>query len=203
MAERPPDNGKGTGHETNSMNLYVVLLHYPMVNKLGKSVATSVTNFDIHDIARASRTYGVRRYFVVTPIALQRDFVHRIVDYWTEGEGLDFNPTRGDALQDIQIAPDLVAVGQKIAKDCGREPMWVMTSARQGAGTIKVSELREKLADGEPTCLVFGTGHGLHPEIMMLADATLEPIQGPTEFNHLSVRSAVSIYLDRLLARES
>lgn len=184
------------------MNLYVVLLHYPMVNKRGDAVATSVTNFDIHDIARASRTYGVRRYFVVTPIALQRDFVHRIVNYWTRGEGADYNPTRGDALRDIQIAPDLVAVGQAIAKDCGQEPMWVMTSARRGAGTISVGELRAKLSEGDPACLVFGTGHGLHPEIMTFADATLEPIRGPTEFNHLSVRSAVSIYLDRLLARE-
>lgn len=184
------------------MNLYVVLLHYPMVNKLGKAVATSVTNFDIHDIARASRTYGVRRYFVVTPIELQRDFVQRIVDYWTDGEGAEYNPTRGDALQDIQIASDLVGVGEAIAIDCGQEPTWVMTSARRGAGTMTVAELREKLGEGEPACLVFGTGHGLHPEIMTLADATLEPIEGPTEFNHLSVRSAVSIYLDRLLARD-
>jgi len=61
--------------------------------------------------------------------------------------------------------------------------------------------LREKItADAPPVCLIFGTGHGLHPEVLELADAVLEPIHGPTEFNHLSVRSAVSIYLDRLLA---
>ena len=77
-----------------------------MVNKDGDAVATSVTNFDIHDIARAARTYGADRYFIVTPIRMQRDFVRRIVDYWREGSGASYNPTRGDALRDVRIVRD-------------------------------------------------------------------------------------------------
>ena len=52
--------------------------------------------------------------------------------------------------------------------------------------------------DDEPICLLFGTGYGLVDEIMAEADYTLEPIVGPTDYNHLSVRSAASIILDRL-----
>ncbi len=185
------------------MPLFIALVHYPTVNKLGKVVATSVTNFDIHDIARASRTYGVAHYFMVTPIAMQRDFVERIMRHWLEGEGAEYNPTRGDALQIASVATDLAAVGEIIARDFGSAPLWVATSARVTAWSLTARQLRSKLDEGQNVCLIFGTGHGLHQEIMELADAILEPIHGPTNFNHLSVRSAVSIYLDRLLGKRS
>lgn len=184
------------------MGLSVALVHYPMVNKKGAAVATSVTNFDVHDIARAARTYGLDRYFIVTPIPMQRDFVQRILNYWIEGGGLEYNPTRGEALELVQIVPDLVAAGDALARDLGGEPMWVATSARAAGKVMQVADLRTKLEEEDGNvCLIFGTGHGLHPEVLMAADAILEPIHGPTDFNHLSVRSAVSIYLDRLLAK--
>lgn len=183
------------------MPLAVVLMHYPMVNKRGQVVATSVTNFDVHDIARACRTFGVQRYFVVTPVALQRDFVQRILNYWREGEGVDYNPTRGSALEDVVVLPDLNAVSDSMERDFGAAPLWIMTSARAAGPLMKMDELRSRLAENQNLCLVFGTGHGLHPEVLELADAILEPIHGPTDFNHLSVRSAVSIYLDRLFGR--
>jgi hypothetical protein len=50
-----------------------------------------------------------------------------------------------------------------------------------------------------PFIIVFGTGHGLADEILERSDVVLEPIGSPTEWNHLSVRSAVAISLDRLL----
>lgn len=182
------------------MPLYLALLHYPMVNKQGAAVATSVTNFDIHDIARAARTYGVHRYFVVTPIPMQQDFVRRIMRYWLEGFGAEYNPSREEAMSGVEVASDLGAVGEAIARNGGGEPFWVMTSARPGAALVTVADLRNRIRTGrENICLVFGTGHGLHPEIMEAADAVLEPIYGPTDYNHLSVRAAVAIYLDRLL----
>lgn len=184
------------------MGLSVALLHYPMVNKQGASVATSVTNFDIHDIARASRTYGVDRYFIVTPVAAQRDFVRRIMRHWIEEEGAEYNPTRGDALSTVAVEADLVGVGNAIARDFGSEPIWVATSARASGTTLRVTELRAMIAEpGKNVCLLFGTGHGMHPDLLEIVDLTLEPINGPTNYNHLSVRSAVSIYLDRLLGK--
>ena len=40
-------------------SLNVALVHWPIRDRAGNIVCTNVTNFDIHDIARASRTYGV------------------------------------------------------------------------------------------------------------------------------------------------
>ena len=117
------------------MGLSIALVHYPALNKEGKLVTTSVTNFDIHDIARAARTYGVDRYFIVTPSKMQRDFVRRIMSHWIEGAGAQYNPTRGDALQGTEIVSDLVQVGEAIARDFGAEPLWVATSARAGERT--------------------------------------------------------------------
>jgi hypothetical protein len=185
--------------------LCVALVHYPTVNKEGKVVTTSVTNFDIHDIARASKTYGVERYYIVTPIEAQQQFTRRIIAHWLEGSGAEYNPTRKDALEEVEVAGDLAAVGQAIARDFGREPIWVATSAKPYSHRIACEELRARLVNakksGEIFCLIFGTGSGLHPQVIEESDYILEPINGPTPFNHLSVRSAVSIYLDRLLAR--
>ena len=79
-------------------------------------------------------------------------------------------------------------------------PRLVVTSARGGAGS---HQLRRACAPSwrrstEPHLLVFGTGWGLAPEVIERADLVLEPICGPTDYNHLSVRSAAAIILDRL-----
>ena len=179
--------------------LAIALMHYPTVNKEGRVVATSVTNFDIHDIARASRTYGVDRYYIVTPIELQQQFTRRILMHWVQGPGAEYNPSRHDALTGVEVAADLTEVGEAIARDFGASPFWVATSAKAYPHQLTCKQLRERLAGPQPVCLIFGTGSGLHPHIFELADATLEPLQGPTPYRHLSVRSAVSIYLDRLL----
>ncbi len=183
------------------MGLSVALVHYPTVNKQGTVVATSVTNFDVHDIARAARTFDLDHYFIVTPLAMQRDFVRRIMQHWLEGEGAEYNPSRRESLENVEVLPDLVAVGNAIAREHGREPYWVATSARAGKLTATSEDIQNRLKAGENVCLIFGTGYGLHSEVMELADAVLEPIRGPGDFNHLSVRSAVSIYLDRLVGR--
>jgi hypothetical protein len=45
---------------------------------------------------------------------------------------------------------------------------------------------------------MFGTGWGMSQELLDRADIFLDPINGPKEYNHLSVRSACAIMLDRL-----
>jgi hypothetical protein len=184
--------------------LAVALVHYPTVNKEGRVVTTSVTNFDIHDIARAGRTFGVERYFIVTPVEMQQQFTRRILRFWREGDGVRYNPTRGQALEVAQVVGDLVEAGETIERDWGKPPIWVATSAKHYANTLSCRQLRERLERGdEHFCLIFGTGWGLHPQVLDDADYILEPIDGPTDWNHLSVRSAVSIYLDRLLGRQA
>ena len=54
-------------------NLYLALTHYPVVNKRGEIIASALTNLDLHDIARVARTYGVKGYYVITPLEDQRE----------------------------------------------------------------------------------------------------------------------------------
>ena len=93
--------------------VYVGLLHYPMVNRRGDEVATSVTNLDIHDISRTSRTYGVDRFFIVHPSEKQRALVEKIADYWNNGFGGSYNADRSEALTRLCVCADLEEVLEK------------------------------------------------------------------------------------------
>jgi len=53
----------------------------------------------------------------------------------------------------------------------------------------------------QPFLIVFGTGWGLTESILAQSDYVLEPIEGGTDYNHLSVRAAAAIIMDRLLGR--
>ena len=55
------------------------------------------------------------------------------------------------------------------------------------------------MQDGWPYLLMFGTGWGMSEELLERSDYFLEPVSGPTDYNHLSVRSACAVILDRLL----
>ncbi|MBH49061.1 MAG: hypothetical protein CME71_12910 [Halobacteriovorax sp.] len=82
----------------------------------------------------------------------------------------------------------------------------VVTGAQFKDVDIKVTDLAKDLKiDNAPVLLVFGTGWGLHTSLVEAADARLEPIFSKAEdgYNHLSVRSAVAIYLDRLTTEVS
>jgi hypothetical protein len=56
-------------------------------------------------------------------------------------------------------------------------------------------------ATERPVLVLFGTGWGLSPALIDDADVRIEPIRarGETGYNHLSVRAACAITLDRLL----
>lgn len=177
----------------------LALVHYPTVNKHGAVVATSITNLDIHDLSRAARTYGVERVYLVHPYEGQQQFLATVLGHWRDGWGADYNPTRRDALDVAEGALDLGDVASRIAGRHGARPAFVATSARPHPNAVTFDGLRARIAGtAEPVCLVFGTGWGLHPEVMAEMDLILEPIRGRTGWNHLSVRSAVSIILDRL-----
>ena len=70
--------------------LSVALIHYPVFDRAGKQVATNITHFDIHDIARVCRVYGVDRYYIVHPSVEQLMFVSRVLDHWRVGAGKTF-----------------------------------------------------------------------------------------------------------------
>jgi hypothetical protein len=180
-------------------DLYLALVHYPVYDKNGHVVTTAVTNMDVHDIGRTARTFGARGYFVCTPVATLRRLVDRIIRHWKVGPGATYNPNRKDALALVRQAPELDAAIAEIEREAGAMPYVVATSARSGPDRLGFAALRQRLAaDGPPVLLVFGTGWGLVQELIDRCDAVLEPIAGAGDYNHLSVRSAAAIVLDRL-----
>ena len=177
----------------------VALLHHPVYDKNGQVVTTAVTNLDLHDIARAARTFGLCRYYVVTPVAEQQALAERIRQHWLEGWGAGYNPRRREALELLRVVTTLDDAMTDMAAEFGSRPLFAVTGARGSAGSITTEELTRRLAtDSSPCILGFGTGWGFTEEIFNRADLVLEPIRGAGTYNHLSVRSAVAIYLDRL-----
>ncbi|MBC8208280.1 MAG: RNA methyltransferase [Desulfobulbaceae bacterium] len=178
----------------------IALVHHPVLNKNGETIGSAVTNLDLHDIARAARTFGVENYYVITPYTDQQEMVSEIVDHWQTGHGATRNPARKEALELVRISPSLGETIEIISQQRGERPLILTTSAKVQDNTLNYGSARDLIAAGRPVLLLFGTAHGLAPEISTLADHSLPPINGSTNYNHLSVRSAVSIILDRLLA---
>ena len=182
-------------------NVNVALVHWPVVDSAGTEVVTNVTNFDIHDIARAARTYGVPRYYIVNRMQEQLMFVSRVVDHWQVGRGKEFNPMRRTALGIVKPA----ATVEEVKSQFDTPPIVVATAARDLSVAPKITfpQLRTMIQKDpeKPLLLLFGTGFGLHDSLLQQCDYILDPIVGASmdDYRHLSVRSAVSICLDRLL----
>lgn len=186
----------------NKPNVYIGLLHYPIYNKKMEVISTSVTNLDIHDIARISCTYNVHRYYVIHPLESQRDLIRDILNYWQEGYGSQYNADRKMALDKVTLSPGLEEAMDQIRQEAGSSPVLVTTDARVYPNTVGYRALREMISDGRPYLILFGTGWGIEKLTMLKSDYILEPIYGAGEYNHLSVRSAVAIILDRLLGEQ-
>jgi tRNA (guanine37-N1)-methyltransferase len=178
-------------------NLFCALVHYPVVNKEKKSVAVSLTNLDIHDIGRCSCTYGLGGYYISTPIEDQRRMLDELLRHWVTGPGTAANPDRGEALQIIRGVGYIEDAVRDISERTGQKPLLVATSAK-GAGNMSVADLRQLLAE-RPVLLLFGTAHGLAPQVLEECDGILRPVRYLDGYNHLSVRTAAAIIIDRIL----
>ncbi len=199
-AQLAPDERKSLS--AGSSRLYMALLHYPVYDKNGQVVTTAVTNMDIHDIARSARTYGVKRFYVVTPVKALQKLALKILAHWEQGYGSRYNQTRKEALALARLKDTLDEVVIEVEQECGSRPQLVVTSARPGGKRTSFAQLREMLIrDSDPCLLLLGTGWGLTDTVLAQSDYLLEPIDGGTDYNHLSVRSAAAIILDRLLGK--
>lgn len=184
---------------STSSRFFVALLHDKMVDKTGRLVTTSVTLIDTHDISRSCRTYGAESLFVVHPAQTVRALVRTIKEHWDTGFGSTYNPNRQDALGRLCIVSELDEAILHIEQRTGKLPKLIATSARDGDDRISYGAMKETIDKAEhPFLLMFGTGWGMSDELMSRADYVLKPINGPTEYNHLSVRAACAIILDRL-----
>lgn len=199
---------------TDLCPFYVVLLHHPVVNRNGQLVTTSVTNMDIHDIARSARTFGARGYFIVTPIEDQHELVNRILTHWKSEEIRRYHPDRVEAVSQVRLARSFDEVKSVVKAECsGLEPEVVLTDARPLPNSVSYADYRRELEEAprkgsqaKPVLVCFGTGWGVSEVFYPEVHRVLAPVYGPEGdspegYNHLSVRSAVAIILDRLFGK--
>ncbi|MEA5114654.1 MAG: RNA methyltransferase [Geobacteraceae bacterium] len=178
----------------------IALLHYPVYDKNHRVVATAVTNLDIHDIARTARTFGLARYYVVTPVPEQQELSRRIVRHWREGWGAGYNPKRKAALDLVSIVTTLDEAVRGLEKEFGGPVITVATGAGGAPNSVSYAGLGDMIKGEDARFLILlGTGWGLTPEVMDRADYILAPVTGSGSYNHLAVRSAAAIIIDRLL----
>lgn len=204
---------------------WAALVHHPVYDRRQRVVTTAITNLDIHDIARSACTFGLAGYLVVTPIAAQRELAERILGHWREellllaggaaaGGGIAPGSSeaarpevgrredgfRGHALARVEVVASIEEAVALVARRCqGQEPLVVATSARSRPGAIGPRALLTEAArDPRPLLLLFGTGWGLADQVLDQVHHLLTPIRGQSDYNHLSVRSAAAIVLDRL-----
>lgn len=185
------------------MAVYIGLVHYPIYNRNMEVVTTSLTNYDLHDIARTARTYGMIKYFIIQPNETQAKLAQDIIDYWQTGYGSQYHEDRKEAFSVLQMVDTIEEAIRQIQQREGKVPLVATTDARTYANTISYQALRDKLAaNDQPYLLLFGTGWGIEKTTMAKFDFILAPIYGAGDYNHLPVRAAAAIILDRLLGEK-
>lgn len=178
-------------------------------------VTTAVTNMDIHDISRSARTFGLKGYFLVTPIVDQHELVSRILGHWNSERAREYHPDRAEAVSLVRLSKSFEEVKEYLFARHGQYPEVVLTDARPLPNSVSYAEYKKELqerkksenspAAKKPVLIVFGTGWGVsdlfYPEVHRI----LAPVYGPEDenegYNHLSVRAAVAIILDRLFGQ--
>lgn len=180
-------------------DLYIGLVHYPVKNKRGDIVASAVTNLDIHDIARIAKTYGVAGFYIIQPMPSQKRLVAWIISHWTEGYGGEYNPIRAEAFDIIRMADTIDDAITAIGEEAGCSPLVVGTWAGFRGMAVDYGRMGALIEDGaEPVLILLGTGFGMADEVQDLCTYILEPIRGSGGYNHLPVRAAAAVILDRL-----
>ncbi len=178
---------------------YIGLVHYPVKGRDGRIIGTSVVPFDVHDASRVGKTYGASGIFIITPYKTQKSLTKRLLRHWLEGYGATYNVTRKVAIELVKVVDSIEDAKKEIKRETGMDPVVVSTTAKETENSISYKKMREIAHSGGtgPFLYLFGTGWGLTDETIKSSDVVLEPIRG-FGYNHLSVRSATSIVVDRI-----
>jgi hypothetical protein len=179
-------------------SVYLAIIHYPVLDKRGDIVATSLTNLELHDVARSCMTFGVELCYIVTPLRKQTWIAERLVEHWESGYGASYNPDRAQALKKIKIIESIETMMTEVS--AVGNPVVIGTSSKQGFETVDYEGLRARIRkEDRPFLLLFGTGWGLPAEVTGQCEKMLMPVRGRSNYNHLSLRVAIGIILDRIL----
>jgi hypothetical protein len=181
----------------------IALVHHPVLDRQGAIITTAITNLDLHDLARSACTYGVRAVYIVHPVLAQRELALRVKTHWVGGSGARRIPTREPAMALLEIVASVddvyAALGGRSSVD-----LYATSARSEHRKTTTYADGRSRIASSPRTSLLlFGTGWGLSDDLVAGADVFLDPITGAggSGYNHLSVRAACAIVLDRLLGR--
>jgi tRNA (guanine37-N1)-methyltransferase len=196
---------------------HLALVHHPVVDRTGAVVTTALTNFDIHDLARSAMTYGLAAVHIVTPVTSQREKAEHIARLWLGDEAGEH---RARALALVHTAASIDDVVRALTVDIADRgdpferhdpvgqtaPIIVATSAKATSfpGVLRRTpdELAAEASQSPANLLVLlGTGWGLADGLIPSVSRVLAPIEGASAWNHLSVRSAGAVLLDRLFGR--
>jgi tRNA (guanine37-N1)-methyltransferase len=183
---------------------YAVLMHdQVMIGRSEKKPGTtSVTTIDLHDIARSCTTYGIKKFFVVTPLEDQQKLLEVFFQFWHSDKGKTYNTNRYDAMSRVVVVSSLDEVRSRVMQENNEQrPLLIATSALNHGHPQVISYTQQGAVwqHQQPVMLLFGTGQGMTEELVLSCDYLLEPVRGFTTYNHLSVRSAVAIIFDRWL----
>ncbi len=178
-----------------------------MVNRHQEVIAAAITNLDLHDLARLARTYDLPGCFIITPLEDQKVLAEQLISHWCKGIGREFHPHRWQALERLRIVESIGAAQETVAEETGVTPVLWATSAKPGAAALTYRQARQSLHhegcnQAKPHLLLLGTAWGLAPGVLTMCSSVLEPIAGASDYNHLSVRCAAAIMVDRLVGRE-
>ncbi|MDR0239282.1 MAG: tRNA (guanosine(37)-N1)-methyltransferase TrmD [Deltaproteobacteria bacterium] len=199
LGESDADFLRTMPRERLGRNLYLCLVHYPVLLKTKNPGASSLTNLDIHDIARNSCSYGIGSVYISTPLPDQAQILRGILHYWTQGAGAVSNPDRARALSLVYHVLEFADAAADIEKHTGQKPLMLGTSATWHKTPVYTpGRVREALASG-PVLLLLGTSHGLAPEALAACDGHLRPLRFLDVYRRLSVRAATAAYLDRIV----
>ncbi len=178
---------------------YLFLLHYPVYNKNRDVIASATANFDLHDLARLARTYDLAGVYIIQPLEDQRELILNLKHYWTKGKGAIYNPLRKEAIELIEVFTSFEEAVSAVEAKEGKSPILISTDASPKRKYISCEMVRELLWE-KPVVLVLGTAWGLCEEVLDRCDYFVEPIWGRLDpYNHLSVRSAGAIFVEKIL----
>ncbi len=181
----------------------IALVHHPVAGKNGQEIASSITTLDVHDMARYGKTFGAERIYIITPVADQKVLVERMKSHWTDEEYLKKQNVRREGTVELLVTLPSVEDAVAHARTRSKRVKLLATTAQRVPGAVSTDEWRARAAEeADEWIILFGTAYGLGKSLMERAECTLLPIDGAGAFNHLPVRGASAIILDRLISRK-
>ncbi len=179
--------------------VHLVLRHDNVLGRGDAPIHASVTQIDLHDFCRLCYTYGLGGFHCVTEIEAQHKICAEILRFWQEGYGKDYNPDRVRALDSLHLHHSFDSLLDFFGASGGPAPLLIGTSAQEQEKKLDFGSFSSIIErSGRPAVIQFGTSWGLSPGQLRRCDWVLPPIVGHNGYNHLSVRCAAAIIVDRL-----